>query len=66
MAPEIIPETRGRSPLPEGKRKKMISFRISPEAIQQLDDYIRRCRANGTKMTKASALEKAISYLSEK
>lgn len=58
--PEIIPETRGRSPLPEGERKKMISFRISPQALEHLERHIAVNQMRGTKTTKAKALESAI------
>jgi hypothetical protein len=61
--PEIIPETRGRSPLPLGEKKKMISFRISPLALRHLDEHIEWSKARGEKITKARALEVAIRHL---
>lgn len=61
--PEIIPETRGRLPLPKNERKKMISFRISPNALNRLDEHIVLMEAQGNKITKAKALEKAIMNL---
>tara|TARA_Y100000361_G_scaffold143798_1_gene151210 strand:+ start:4046 stop:4342 length:297 start_codon:yes stop_codon:yes gene_type:complete len=61
--PEIIPETRGRSPLPKDERKKMISFRISPSALSRLDKHILLMEAQGNKITKAKALENAIMKL---
>lgn len=61
--PEIVPETRGRIPLPEGERKKMISFRISPKALRHLEDHIELVQNRGGKITKAKALEVAICHL---
>lgn len=61
--PEIRPETRGRSPLPFGKKKKMISFRISPKALKILELHIVLQERSGNKITKAKALEKAIMKL---
>ena len=61
--PEIIPETRGRTPLPEEQRKKMISFRISPQSLEKLNLYVATKRIEGDKITKAQALENAIALL---
>ena len=61
--PEIIPETRGRSPLPESESKKMISFRISPQALQHLESHLEWVENRGEKTTKAKALEVAICRL---
>lgn len=61
--PEIIPETRGRSPLPDGERKKMISFRISPQALEHLETHLEWVSNRGEKITKAKALEVAICRL---
>lgn len=58
--PEIIPELRGRSPLPLGEKKKMVSFRISPFALRHLDEHIKWSKSRGKKITKARALEDAI------
>ena len=58
--PEIIPELRGRIPLPLGEKKKMISFRISPHALLHLDEHIEWEKTKGKKITKARALEDAI------
>ena len=61
--PEIIPETRGRNPLPESEKKKMVSFRISPQAICRLERYIQNQKLQGNETTKAMALEEAIARL---
>ena len=61
--PEIIPETRGRAPLPESERKKMISFRISPSALRHLELHISTQARKGNSVTKAQALENAIMEL---
>ena len=61
--PEIILERRGRSQLPEEKRKKRVTFRLSPEAIARLESHVKLMRLGGNKMTKAKALENAINKL---
>ena len=61
--PEIIPETRGRTPLPKAQRKKMISFRISPTAHERLESHIALMQLSNSKFTKAQALEGAIMKL---
>ena len=58
--PEIIPETRGRTPLPLGVKKKMISTRISPEALAHLEEHIKWSKSEGVRLSKAKALEIAI------
>ena len=58
--PEIIPERRGRTPLPVGVKKKMISTRISKEAQNHLDEHIKFVKSQGDQITKARALEIAI------
>jgi hypothetical protein len=58
--PEIIPETRGRRPLPPELRKRMVSFRISIEAKESLERYLRIKREKGEGVTKAKAIEDAI------
>ena len=64
--PEIIIETRGRTPLPDTVRKKMVSFRISPESIRKLDSYVERVNSTADeseKLTKGQAIENAIDLL---
>tara|TARA_R100000734_G_C3295179_1_gene86444 strand:+ start:94 stop:297 length:204 start_codon:yes stop_codon:yes gene_type:complete len=58
--PEIIPMRRGRTPLPVGVKKKMISTRISPEAQRHLEEHIKFVESQGDRITKARALEIAI------
>ena len=58
--PEIIPETRGRRPLRPELRKRMVSFRISIEAKESLERYLRIKRERGEGVTKAKAIEDAI------
>ena len=58
--PEIIPMRRGRTPLPVGVKKKMISTRISPEAQNHLEEHIKFVESQGDQITKARALEIAI------
>ena len=61
--PEIIPETRGRIPLPKGERKTMMAFRISPKAKAHLESHIRLMEMGGGKITKAKAIENGIMKL---
>ena len=61
--PEIIPEFRGRSRLPEEQKKKRVTFRLSPEAIARLESHVQLMSLGGNKMTKAQALENAINKL---
>jgi len=61
--PEIIPETRGRIPLPLGEKKIMSSFRLCPTALRHLDAHIEWAQARGGKITKARAVEVAICKL---
>lgn len=61
--PEIVPELRGRSPLPKGVKKKMFSFRISQETLHHLEEHLKWSKSQGVILSKARALEIAICSL---
>lgn len=61
--PEIIPELRGRRPLPPNQKKVIKSWRVDPNAVDRLQRHVKLLRKRGSKITETKAVENAIMSL---
>ena len=61
--PEIIPESRGRTPLPESEKKKPVCYRISRDVLEILNAHVSKARLTNKSYTKNEAVEKALRLL---